>query len=434
MILGMAFCQHHNSLILRRESVQLRSLAERSKEIGRDFGEFNNSDKRWKLKDGRSIEFGGCEHEDDKEKYRGRPHDLKAFDEVTAFSLSQYQFIIGWNRSTIPDQRCRVICAGNPPTTVEGRWVVSEWAPWLDKKNTVRALPGELRWYARIDNKLAWVDNGEPFTHKGEKVYPRSRTFIPASLKDNKFLAGTGYEAVLQSYPEPLRSQLLYGDFDSSVEDDPWQVIPTGWVLAAMGRWHDWGNETYQQSCLGVDAAYGGKDSAVIAERRDTWFNKPKKYQGEVVNKGHKLAALTMAVFQPGSIVNVDVIGYGAACHEALEAQIGKKAVAINAAASTSKMDRSGKLKMTNIRSAMYWGMREALDPEFGENLCLPDDPELLADLTAPTYELRSSGIAIESKDDIKKRLGRSPDVGDAYCLAQWKDEKLRFMPPGWQF
>ena len=432
--MGIAFCQHTISLVLRRESVQLRSIIDRSREIGGNLGTYNGTEKRWKLKDGRTIEFGGCEHEYDKESYRGRPHDLKAFDEVCSFSLTQYQFIIGWNRSTKPDQRCRVICAGNPPTTAEGRWVVSEWGPWLDKKNTTRALPGELRWYARIDDKLTWVENGQPFLHKGEKLIPRSRTFIPASLRDNKYLAGTGYEAVLQSYPEPLRSQLLYGDFDSAIQDDPWQVIPTDWVLAAMKRWHPNGKEYYKQDCLGVDVSYGGNDSTIVSERRETWFNTLKRYQGEITDKGSKAAALVMLDYEPGSEINVDVIGYGAACHEALEAQVGQKAHAINVASASRKTDKSGKLRMTNVRAAMYWGMREALDPELGDNLALPDDPELLADLTAPKYELRSSGIAIESKDEIKARLGRSPDKGDAVCLAQWKGEQAVFLPPGWNF
>jgi hypothetical protein len=41
----------------------------------------------------------------------------------------------------------------------------------------------------------------------------------------------------LQSLPEPLRSQMLYGDFRAGVQDDPWQVVPTAWVEAAMARW-----------------------------------------------------------------------------------------------------------------------------------------------------------------------------------------------------
>ena len=410
-------------------------MIDRSKEIGRNLGDFNSTEKRWKLKSGRTIELGGCEHEDDKEKYRGQPHDLKAFDEVTGFSRSQYQFIIGWNRSVKKGQRCRVIAAGNPPTTVEGRWIIDEWAPWLDRKSTTRAIPGELKWYTNLDGKLVWLDSSKPFTHKGEEIIPRSRTFIPARLKDNIHLANTNYASVLQAYPEPLRSQLLYGDFDASVSDDPWQVIPTQWVVDAMKRWDKDGGKGKKQDCLGADIAYGGADSTVIAERRETWFAPLRKYKGEVTDSGRKAAALVLQTKEPGSYVNVDVIGYGAACHESLQDQIGKEARAVNVAMGTKIMDKSGKLKMSNVRAAMYWKMREALDPENGDNLALPDDPELLADLTAPKYELRSSGISIEAKDDIKERLGRSPDCGDSVCLAHWTGENLAvFLPTGWSF
>ena len=52
--------------------------------------------------------------------------------------------------------------------------------------------------------------------------------------------------------------------------------------------------------------------------------------------------------------------------------------------------------------------------------LALPDDAELLADLATPKFDVKTSGIQIEGKDEIKKRLGRSPDKGDAVvmCLA----------------
>jgi hypothetical protein len=78
---------------------------------------------------------------------------------------TQYRFIIGWNRTDDPRQRCRVVAAGNPPTTPEGRWVVEEWAPWLDGNHPDPAAPGELRWYTYLDGELAWFRTGEPFAH-----------------------------------------------------------------------------------------------------------------------------------------------------------------------------------------------------------------------------------------------------------------------------
>jgi len=142
------------------------------------------------------------------------------------FTEAQFRFLTGWARTTEPGQRVRIVAAGNPPTTPEGRWVVKYWAPWLDEKHGNPALPRELRWFARLDDEDVEVENGEPFEHKGEMVEPKSRTFIPARLSDNPYLANTGYEAILQGLPEPLRSQLLYGDFTVSIRDDksPQQV------------------------------------------------------------------------------------------------------------------------------------------------------------------------------------------------------------------
>ena len=63
--------------------------------------------------------------------------------------------------------------------------------------------------------------------------------------------------------------------------------------------------------------------------------------------------------------------------------------------------------------------------------LALPPDPGLTADLTAPRYELRVSGIAVESKDEIAKRIGRSTDSGDAVALACWHKPEPRFVVLG---
>jgi len=84
----------------------------------------------------------------------------------------------------------------------------------------------------------------------------------------------------------------------------------------------------------------------------------------------------------------------------------------------SDESDRSGRLSMVNVRAAQYWAMREALDPELGDGLELPPDPELLADLTAARWRLTPRGIQIESKDDIIARLGRSPDCADAVVMA----------------
>ena len=69
----------------------------------------------------------------------------------------------------------------------------------------------------------------------------------------------------------------------------------------------------------------------------------------------------------------------------------------------------------------MWWMLREALDPVNGMSVALPPDNALQADLTAPLYEVRPGQppkIYVEAKKDMMKRLGRSPDRGDAVVYA----------------
>ena len=96
-------------------------------------------------------------------------------------------------------------------------------------------MPGELRWYARLDDEDVEVGGPDPVEHEGEIIIPRSRTFIPAGLDDNPVLSATNYRSVLQAAPEPLRSQILYGDFSITIGDSTWQVIPRAWLEPGAG-------------------------------------------------------------------------------------------------------------------------------------------------------------------------------------------------------
>src|SRR5271169_2530827 len=138
--LGLALTAHRRSLVLRRVNKDAVKLVERCAEILGHRSGYSGQLQRWRLGD-RLIEFSGCEYEEDKQRFKGDPHDLIYFDEGTDFLASQYRFIIGWNRSVDEKQRCRVVVGSNPPTTPEGLWVIKHWAPWLDPRYT-RGRPG----------------------------------------------------------------------------------------------------------------------------------------------------------------------------------------------------------------------------------------------------------------------------------------------------
>jgi len=75
----------------------------------------------------------------------------------------------------------------------------------------------------------------------------------------------------------------------------------------------------------------------------------------------------------------------------------------------------SQKKRFANLRAECWWRVRELLREG---KLALPNDPKLTADLVMPKYMPDQYGrIILESKDDIRARLGRSPDSADSLAL-----------------
>lgn len=422
LILGLAIDCHKHAQIFRRVYPNLSSVMRRAREIIKDGAKENKADKVWNWQDGKTLEFGAVQYESDKTNWQGRAADLKAFDEVTEFTESQYDFISGWNRTTDPGQRVRVIATGNPPIDESGSWVTRRWGAWLDKKYHHPARDGEVRWYAKIDNRDQEVENGEPFEHKGETIYPRSRTFIRALVDDNPFYAQDGrYLSVLQNLPEPLRSMFRWGDFEATAAANPFQIIPTDWVLAAQKRWMERDKPDVPLISVGIDCVRGGNDNMTLSRRYDNWFAEVQSWPGVLVPDGKTAATLIHSELgneRPREI-NVDVIGVGSSTYDHLD-PLYDDVRPVNASEASGYRDKSGKLKMRNVRAEYHWRMRDALDPIDGDDVALPNDPELLADLCAPRYKITTSGVLVEEKEAIKARIGRSPDKGEAVMLCNY--------------
>lgn len=439
---GKTLTRHRKAMLLRRVGTELTGIVDRFEELlgGRDG--YNGKDNIWRLKrrDGQSlqIEFGAVPNAGDERKYQGRPHDLLVFDEATNFLASQIRFLLGWLRTTIANQPCQALLTFNPPTSAEGRWVIEFFAPWLDDKYPNRAAPGEIRYAASLpmspeypNGRDLWVKDATPFVLvDGEPVYdfdpkkysaddiitPLSRTFIPSRISDNPYLLGTGYMAQLQSLPEPLRSQMLKGDFAAGMEDDAMQVIPTAWVEAAMGRWTPKAPRP-KMDAMGVDVARGGKDQTVISRRHGMWFDELLVYPGTETPDGPKVAGLVIAALRDRAPIHIDVIGVGASPYDFLR-QAQQQITGVNVSESATAVDKSGRLGFSNLRSQLWWKLREALDPANDTGIALPNDQRLLVDLCAPRWWVQGKTIYIESRDQIMDRIDRSPDYASALALA----------------
>jgi len=432
LTIGAGLTQHEKSLILRRYNDDAKVLAERTMAIVGSRDGYNGQAQILR-RPGRLLEYGGCKDLEDRQRYKGDPHDLIGFDEIPDFLEEQYTFIIGWNRSANPHQRCRVICTGNPPTTPEGLWVIRRWGAWLDPSHPKygKVKEGELLWYTTINKKDTEVDGPGPHFIPGEAkpVYAKSRTFIRARLEDNPDLAATNYDAVLAGMPERERLAYREGRFDASLKDRAAQIIPSAWVRAAMDRWTERPPAGVPQCAIAADCTGGGVDPMVVGVRHDGWFDNLIVIPGEDIpaqHAGRSAAGHVITHRRNNSVMIIDMGGgYGGPLfehlHENFQAAEGALPVVIPFKGSEAAVSRTqdGTVGFNNRRTAALWKMREALDPgqAGGSPIMLPPDDELFGDLTAPTYKLIRGMYHAEPKVDVCARLGRSTNKGDTVCM-----------------
>jgi len=154
---------------------------------------------------------------------------------------------------------------------------------------------------------------------------------------------------------------------------------------------------------LSVDVARGGGDLTVLTRRRGA----------VILNQETMNTRDTMEIVGRIGVlhhkdkyrnINIDVIGVGAGVFDRCR-ELGYPAFAINSAEAAIESER-----YANIRTEMWFSMKDWL--EYGK---IPDDTDLMADLTAPQYKYTSKGqYQMERKEETKKRLKRSPDQGDS--------------------
>jgi hypothetical protein len=120
-----------------------------------------------------------------------------------------------------------------------------------------------------------------------------------------------------------------------------------------------------------------------------------------------------------GASIAVDTTGgWGGSARDHLATHHQIKVMPIVFSAAGQGMDSGTRLGYANLRAKMYWEFRVALDPSRNEGVSLPPGDRILAQLTAARWHPRSGRIVIESKEEIRSRLGSSPDEADAIVEA----------------
>jgi len=450
LLIGLALTNHKRSLVMRRQYTDLGHIIEELQKFNGGKQGYNGSPPpKLKRPDGKVIDLGAAAQVGDEHHWQGNPHDFIGVDEATQFAEIQIRFLMGWVRcADDPNQRKRVVLATNPPLEAEGLWVTEMFAPWLDDTFISPAKPGELRWAIMgEDDKNLWVEGSESVIYQGRDVSPKSYSYIPAALRDNPFLVGTGYDKELDALPDSIRSVLM-GGFKTSFKDQPWQIIPTEWIRLAQERWRDYKPEAIPMCTMGIDVSGGGIDPLVIAPRYDGWYDHLIEIPAKEIPKdkiGKTTVGHIISNRRDKALVIIDTGGgYGGSAYELMvENDIEVKAYL--GSETSTRRSRDAKLRFTNTRTAALWQFKEALDPDQpgGSPISLPPNRKLLADLAAPTYKPTSNGLKAESKEEVCKRLGRSTNDGDAVIMAwywgaretdsalEWADRKIAHRKKG---
>ncbi len=193
------------------------------------------------------------------------------------------------------------------------------------------------------------------------------------------------------------------------------QFIPTGDVDAAIARpdpSYDPRRDT--QAIIGVDVARFGDDDTVIVVRVNDTIPKIKRFHGLDGFEIHEqVAALVSYCYETLNMsevyINVDSGGVGASPIDFLNRNgFAELVLGVNFGAKADDPTL-----YYNKRVEMWGRMRDWMKAG-----SIPDDNDLREELTAPEYRYTPTGqIQLEPKEEIKERIGRSPDVADALAL-----------------
>lgn len=214
---------------------------------------------------------------------------------------------------------------------------------------------------------------------------------------------------------EPSFSYMVLGEYPSVADG---QLISRAWVNSARSRWDSYVVEFGRtppsgvKPILGLDVAEMGVDSNVLATRYGGYLAPLDTWSEIDVNQTADFAA-DYFINYGGEFIAVDGTGVGAGIAPKLERDYSIEAYSVKMNSKPSFQVEEG--EFTHIRDQLWWMVREWLRHD--RSAMLPPDEKLIEELTTPTYAVSSGKLKVMKKDEMKQKLGRSPDRAEALTL-----------------
>jgi hypothetical protein len=235
--------------------------------------------------------------------------------------------------------------------------------------------------------------------------------FIPSLPKDNPFLPQEYERKLRETFPDDWIKRFLEGSWDDLSAGNI--VIESDWVRMAINR----EIEIEEKPVIAADIARFGDDEIVIDYGKgyrlieQNVANKQSLMEtvGQIINRRKKYNARMLVI---------DDAALGGGVTDRLK-EMDERVFPINGGERAVDPE-----KFSNLKSEIWWHARDL----FREGkVSIINDPLLVRQLSVVKYKYRSNGtIMIEPKDEVKVRLGRSPDRADALVLMLWGAKFMR--------
>lgn len=193
----------------------------------------------WEFASGMRVKFAHLENDHTVYDYQGSQIALIGFDELTHFSEQQFFYMLSRNRSMsgVPG---RIRATTNPDCDSWVRKLV-DW--WINEEGyPIKERSGVLRWFIRQDDEIIWANTKEELINTyGVTQIPKSFTFIPSLVQDNKILMqkDPNYLSNLMALSRVERLRLLGGNWNvresaGNIFKREWftvvDAVPSGWI------------------------------------------------------------------------------------------------------------------------------------------------------------------------------------------------------------
>ena len=191
---------------------------------------------------------------------------------------------------------------------------------------------------------------------------------------------------------------------------DPDTLIPWDWVMSCVEQ--DVEPLDDDPNIMAIDVGRYGDDASVVMSMHGPVVTRIEEYRSMDTEQLSNWAMSRIFDEEPAAVM-VDVIGVGAGVADKLRHRTEANVIDVN----VSEMPSDDPGKFHRLRDELWWKLRELFEKRA---ISIPNDPELIGELTVMKYDMDMGKVKVESKKQLRSRGIASPNKADALCMTQY--------------